>query len=57
MAISTPLIQELQQIFKDEFNIHLSMEDTKKMGEMLLTYFKTLTQIEEISQKGGDDNG
>lgn len=52
--ISAQLLLELQQIFKEEFNIHLSMEDTKNVGELLLTYFKTLTQIEEISMKGGE---
>jgi hypothetical protein len=52
--ISNNLLEELQKIFIEEFNIHLSMEDTKRLGEMLLTYFKALTQIEENSQKGGE---
>jgi len=45
--VSEGLLLELSQLFKEEFSIELSKEDTRDLADFLLSYFSLLLGIGE----------
>lgn len=56
MMISNQLLHELQEIMKKDYHIELDHDQAAEFAKMLLTYFRTLIQIENENQslEGGD---
>lgn len=52
MKISKPLLNELAQILKEEFNLELNEKDLQRFANCLLGYFSLLIKIEGRSQNG-----
>lgn len=52
MKISKPLLEELAQILKEEFNLELKEKDLLRFANCLLGYFSLLIRIEGRSQNG-----
>lgn len=43
--VSQKLIEELQNILKEEYKINLSIKDTKEIGSFLVNYFSLLHSV------------
>jgi len=50
--ISKALLQELDQILRDEYKLNLTEAKLSNFGEFLLGYFQTLIDIEKDCEKG-----
>lgn len=45
--ISTQRVQELKQLFKDEYKVELSDQEAQDAGQKLVDYFSLLIEIDQ----------
>ncbi len=49
--LSKKLIEELQLILKEEFNIDMTYKETSKFGTWLRDFYKTLVKLDRNTKK------